>query len=265
MELTVRHSTHYAYDAPVVYGLQKVRLRPLTSPLQEVLDWDIEVSGGKIETSYRDHYGNHVDLVSIQPGAQEISLKATGTVNTLLDNGVLGPVYGRVPLWHFLQPTPATMAGEAISALPRIGRDPAEMLGDLHALSAAILEAVPWESGGTQSGTTAEAAMAGGSGVCQDHAQIFLAAARLSGVPARYISGYLKMNDRIDQDASHAWAEAHVEGLGWVGFDISNRVSPDERYVRLAIGRDARDAAPVEGLRMGSAEETLNVSLQVQQ
>ena len=73
------------------------------------------------------------------------------------------------------------------------------------------------------------------------------------------------MNDRVEQDATHAWAEAHIDGLGWVGFDVSNGVSPDERYVRLAVGRDARDAAPISGLRVGNADETLIVSLQVQQ
>ena len=115
--------------------------------------------------------------------------------------------------------------------------------------------------------TTAEEALTlGDGGVCQDHANIFISAARLSGLPARYVSGYLMMNDRVDQDATHAWAEACMSNdLGWVGFDVSNGVSPDERYVRIAVGRDARDAAPIDGLRMGSADEKLIVSLQVQQ
>ncbi len=265
MELRINHTTEYSYSAPVDYALQKVRLRPLPSTMQELAAWNIEITGGKLETSYIDHYGNHVDLVSIDPGAQALTLRASGTVSTLVTTGILGPVYGRAPLWHFLQPTAATTAGEAIRALPSIGGDENEMVRRLHGLSAAILKVVPYETGGTHAGTTAEAAMKGGRGVCQDHAQIFCSAARLSGIPARYVSGYLKMNDRIDQEATHAWAEAHVPGLGWVGFDVSNGVSPDERYVRLAIGRDARDASPVEGLRMGSAEETLIVSLQVQQ
>ena len=73
------------------------------------------------------------------------------------------------------------------------------------------------------------------------------------------------MDDRVDQDASHAWAEAHLDGLGWVGFDVSNGISPDERYVRLATGLDSRDAAPISGMRMGSANESMIVSLQIQQ
>lgn len=85
------------------------------------------------------------------------------------------------------------------------------------------------------------------------------------GIPARYVSGYLMMDDRIEQDAGHAWAEAHVEGLGWVGFDISNGISPDARYVRVATGRDYSDAAPITGIRYGARDEAMHVKLAVEQ
>ncbi|WP_335337308.1 transglutaminase family protein [Celeribacter marinus] len=95
--------------------------------------------------------------------------------------------------------------------------------------------------------------------------QIFIAALRHAGMASRYVSGYLMMDDRVDQDATHAWAEAHIEGFGWVGFDVSNGISPDERYVKLAVGRDSIDAAPVSGIRMGNARESMSVTLLVQQ
>ncbi|MGH1368239.1 MAG: transglutaminase family protein [Maritimibacter sp.] len=265
MELKIHHATEYAYSAPVDYALQKVRLMPLSSPVQAVQEWSIELSGGKVEASYVDHYGNHVDLVSLEPGAEVLRISAHGTVTTLDGSGVFGAHAGRAPLWHFVQPTLMTQAGDAIKALPRIMGDREHRVRDLHDLSAAILKALPYQLGGTTVDTPAETALQGNHGVCQDHAQIFVSAARLSGLPARYVSGYLMINDQIDQEASHAWAEAYVEGLGWVGFDVSNGVSPDEKYVRIAVGRDARDAAPIEGLRMGMADETLMVSLQVQQ
>jgi transglutaminase-like putative cysteine protease len=86
------------------------------------------------------------------------------------------------------------------------------------------------------------------------------------GYPARYVSGYLMMNDRVHQDASHAWAEAHVDGVGWVGFDVSNGISPDARYVRVATGLDYREAAPISGLRFGAmVEKRLSIDIQVQQ
>lgn len=265
MQLSIRHTTEYRYDSPVDYALQKLRLRPVASPMQEVPDWQIDIEGGKIETGYLDHYGNHVDLVSLTPGGQTLVITAHGRVETQDKSGVLGKVYGRAPLWHFQQPTPPTRPGARVRALSAAITGAEDSLAGLHALSTAIIEAVPYTTGETHSHTTAEEALKLGRGVCQDHAQIFVAAARLAGIPARYVSGYLMMNDRVDQDASHAWAEAHLETLGWVGFDVSNGISPDERYVRLAIGRDARDAAPVEGLRLSSAGEEMIVSLQVQQ
>jgi transglutaminase-like putative cysteine protease len=73
------------------------------------------------------------------------------------------------------------------------------------------------------------------------------------------------MNDRVEQSASHAWAEAHLDTLGWVGFDISNGISPDGRYVRVATGFDYRDAAPVAGMSFGARDESMNVSLRVEQ
>lgn len=265
MDLCISHTTEYSYSAPVTYALQKVRLRPFSSTVQEVAGWSVEVTGGKVENSYVDHYGNHVDLVSITPGDSVLSIRASGQVKTLNDTGVLGNVFGRAPLWHFQQPTLHTMPGDAIKALPRVSSDPEKQLAELHALSAAILEALPYKTGTTAVDTTAEDALHGRGGVCQDHAQIFVSAARLSGLPARYVSGYLMINEQVAQDATHAWAEVCLAGLGWVGFDVSNGVSPDEKYVRIAIGRDARDAAPIEGLRLGNADETLMVSLQVQQ
>jgi transglutaminase-like putative cysteine protease len=134
-----------------------------------------------------------------------------------------------------------------------------------HRLSDLIRERIEWRTGTTGPDTTAEQALAAGSGVCQDHAHAFIAAARLLGFPARYVSGYLMLNHRVAQDASHAWAEAHVEGVGWIGFDISNGHSPDERYVRVATGLDYTEAAPVKGMRIGGEGESLTVRLQVQQ
>ena len=82
------------------------------------------------------------------------------------------------------------------------------------------------------------------------------------GFPARYVSGYLcSVGDA--PAASHAWAEIFVADLGWVGFDAANRQSPDERYVRIACGRDYRDAAPVRGVRLGGIAETLEVTVSV--
>lgn len=265
MRLKIAHTTTYAYDTPVVYALQRVRLRPADSVMQKVVSWNLAVEGGTVETGYADHYGNNVNLICAGEGTQSLAIRVEGEVETQDTSGVLGKVYGRAPLWHFKRETKLTTPGPLISELAADIDTDASPLDRMHALSAVILKAVPYELNNTHVETSAEEAVAQGRGVCQDHANIFIAAARHLGLPARYVSGYLNIDDRVDQDASHAWAEAHIDGLGWVGFDVSNGICPDERYVRIAIGRDAHDAAPVSGLRMGAGDESLIVSLQVQQ
>ncbi|MBY8337728.1 transglutaminase family protein [Alteriqipengyuania sp. NZ-12B] len=266
MRLRVDHETRYTYDAPVAYGLQQVRMRPKDSRGQKVLDWTITVEGGASELCYDDHNGNRVDLIGIEPGRTETSIRCVGLVENTEGDGVLGKHQGFLPLWHFKRSSPLTQAGEGVRKLVAgLGDCDIAQVSTGHALSAAILDTVGYEGGNTHSGTTAEEAITGGTGVCQDHAHIFCSAARLMGLPARYVSGYLMMNDRVEQDASHAWAEAYFDGLGWVGFDVSNGYSPDERYIRVATGIDFREAAPINGMRMGGSDEGVLVTLKVEQ
>ena len=138
-------------------------------------------------------------------------------------------------------------------------------LDRMHDLMGTVHTSVAYRPGETGTETTAEQALEAGHGVCQDHAHIFIAAARLLDIPARYVSGYLLIDGVTDQSASHAWVEAHVEGLGWVGFDVSNGISPDNRYIRVATGFDYQDAAPITGLSYGARDESMVVSLRVEQ
>ena len=262
MDLSVAHETRYEWDAPVPMALQQVRLTPRPGPTQDVAGWRLDVEGGTLEAEYDDHWGARVALVSAEPGARSLTLWASGAVTTLRGDGLAGPHRGVAPLWAFATPTPRTAPGEGVRALAE--EVEGEGVARLHALSARIAERVAYGGGATDATTTAEEALAAGRGVCQDHAQIFAAAARLLGHPARYVSGYLALDDRVAGEATHAWAEAHVEGLGWIGFDPSNAISPDERYVRIAAGPDSDACAPVRGIRLGRAEERLDVSVQVE-
>ncbi|MEM9732196.1 MAG: transglutaminase family protein [Pseudomonadota bacterium] len=269
MLLSIRHTTTYSYDAPVTAALQQVRLVPRSNTLQTVQDWQLVFEGGREELSFDDQFGNDTRLVSLEEDSQQLRIIAQGLVEVHETNGVLGMVYGKAPLWLFRRETPLTTAGKGVKALLKAHKadlsKPETQVSALHALSSAIREKVAYEINTTDTGTTAEDALVGGQGVCQDHAHIFCAAARQAGIPARYVSGYLKLDNTVEQSASHAWAEAHVDGLGWVGFDISNGISPDDRYVRIGHGMDFRDCAPVLGLRKGGAMESMVVSLQVQQ
>lgn len=265
MRLTVRHQTRYHFKEPVAHGLQRLRLTPKSSSGQQVIAWRMLIDGGRCEAEYEDHNHNRTTLISLRPGTVELTVTCEGEVNTDDHAGVIGRHAGHLPLWHFLDPTSVTRPGPTLRGLLAsvpMGDGGVEML---HRLSAAIIDQVSYETGFTDSATGAEDAAAAGRGVCQDHAHIFIACARALGYPARYISGYLMMVDRVEQEAGHAWAEAFISGLGWVGFDVSNGISPDQRYVRVATGRDYYEAAPITGISYGAEEEAMHVSLAVEQ
>jgi transglutaminase-like putative cysteine protease len=265
MRLTIQHTTRYSYDAPSVYGLQQLRLTPPTRGGQKVTQWMLGVEGGVKEAEFLDQHDNLVTLVNMAPDRRDIVVKSMGMVETIDLAGVVGLHTGRAPLWYYSRGTPTTAAGPLVQTLVGALAPETNEVTKLHALSSLILERVPYQTGETHSATSAEEALAGSRGVCQDHTHIFVSAARLMGFPARYISGYLVMPEQSTQTAGHAWAEAHVNGLGWVGFDIANSVSPDARYVAVATGLDAAEAAPVKGLMHARGGEILDVSIQIQQ
>ena len=266
MRLAIRHTTRYRFADPIAHGLQRLRLTPKETQGQKILDWTMEYEGAREELTYEDQNHNHVTLVSVLEGAQQVVITCRGTIQTEDKAGVIGQHAGHLPLWAFLGLTDLTRPGPRIRQLiASVARSDEGMVPTLHNLSTAISERVSYDVGHTGVDTTAEESCAAGHGVCQDHAQIFIAAARALEIPARYVSGYLMMDDRIEQEATHAWAEAWVQGLGWVGFDISNGISPDPRYVRVATGRDYRDAAPITGISFGAVTEELSVDLAVEQ
>ncbi|MEQ1944430.1 transglutaminase family protein [Mesorhizobium sp. VNQ89] len=264
MRLKISHRTEYRYDAPLQYALQRLRLVPRGGKTQTIHSWSLKVDGAVEEARYIDHFENDTRLVSMSADATTIGVDAWGEVETFDTAGVSGEHRGFAPLWLFQHQTDLTTPGDGIRELAEAVGQGSE-LDRLHQLMNIIGVRVAYTTGATHAGTTAEEALKLGSGVCQDHAHVFTATARVLGFPARYISGYLMLNDTVDQAASHAWAEAHVPGLGWVAFDPSNGISPDERYVRMAVGRDYRDAMPVSGIRLGWAEEQLAVSITVEQ
>jgi len=265
MRIAVRHTSRYLYSDAVKYGLQRLRLEPKHTSGQTVLAWEMGLEGARKEVEYDDQHNNHTVLVTMDEGASELAITCAGLVETADNSGVIGHQSGFLPLWFFLRQTSLTRPGTEIrqfaAELRGEGRDELDLL---HALSNRVAERVRYEKGRTDATTTAEEALSAGHGVCQDQAHVFLSAARLLGFPARYVGGYLMMKDRVEQEAGHAWTEAHVNGLGWVGFDISNGISPDPHYIRVATGLDYRDAAPITGISFGPGESRLEVSLAVE-
>jgi transglutaminase-like putative cysteine protease len=262
MLISIRHLTTYRYAEPVNYTIQSLRLTPASFTGQRVIDWSVQTHGSCAAPQFEDGFGNIVHLLTINVPHQEVVIEAGGTVETKDTNGVVAGLKHTIPPRVFLKETARTEPDDAIRELARDAQG-VDRLGRLHALAGGVRDRVDYVPGITDAHTGAAEALADGKGVCQDHAHIFIAAARTIGVPARYVTGYLVTGDTAD--AHHAWAEAWVEGLGWVGFDIANRICPTERHVRLACGLDAGYAAPINGSRKGGAEERLDVAVVVQQ
>jgi transglutaminase-like putative cysteine protease len=264
MQLRITHRTEYSYDAPLAYALQRLRLVPADGPTQTVKSWSLSIDGAGEELRFQDHFGNDTRLLSVEGTPHAIAIEVGGEVDTHDRAGVVGPHRGFAPLWLFRRETLLTTAGEGVRDLVSSLPDGSE-LDRLHGLMATVGVRVRYTPGTTSTETSAEEALKLGAGVCQDHSHVFVSAARTMGFPARYVSGYLMMDGTTVQAASHAWAEAHVQGLGWVAFDAANGISPDERYVRVATGLDYRDAMPVSGIRLGQAQEQLAVTITVEQ
>lgn len=268
MILNVSHTTRYAYASQATHLVQKLRLTPRDSRSQTILDWSIRCPGIDRAAVHTDGLGNIVHLVAQSEPTNELAITATGRVETRDTGGVSGPDEAQVNPRMFLRATDVTRSSPGIDELAGRARQMSggnDVTAHLHALMALISEAVVYETDTTDAGTSAAEAFEAGHGVCQDHAHILIAAARLHDIPARYVTGYLHIDGGVEAAAHHAWAEAYVPDLGWVGFDPANGICPTENYLRLAVGFDANGAAPVIGVRKGDGGEILTVDVTVKQ
>jgi transglutaminase-like putative cysteine protease len=264
MRLQVFHRTVYRYSAPIRYAIQSLRLEPRPYEGLNVLNWRVEGEGHHALPSFLDGLGNIVHCYSIDRPHSEAAVSVTGEVDTRRDDGVVVGTVEPMPPEFFLRTTPLTEPDPAIRALAASAAGGKDLIDRLHRLMQTVRDRLDYRPGTTDSQTNAADALANGVGVCQDHAHLFIAAARSIEIPARYVSGYLWTGQNGEEyEATHAWAEACVPDLGWVGFDAANRICPNENYIRVAVGLDYWAAAPVRGVRRGAAEESLSVKVQV--
>lgn len=260
MLIAIRHLTRYVYEEPATYTVQALRLRPPSFAGQRVREWSLTTSAPSPGTQFTDGFGNLVDLVTINAPHAELVIEAAGVVETEDRSGVVAGLSNATPVRVYLKRTTQTIPDAAIEELAHAINEK-DTLPRMHALAEVILEKVEYKTGMTDMHTSAAEALKEGHGVCQDHAHIFISAARVLGVPARYVTGYLVAEDEEPAEAHHAWAEAWIDGLGWVGFDVANSICPTDRYVRLSTGLDAATAAPIIGSRRGGGAETLTVEV----
>jgi transglutaminase-like putative cysteine protease len=265
MRLAIRHETRYSYGAPVDYAVQRLYLTPSETAAQRVVRWTIHAAGIDNALRFTDGFGNTVHLVTTAERHEEAVIVAEGVVDVEDHAGVVGAPPSAVPDAVFLRQTRLTQPDKALRALTAeaMAKDTAA-LGRLHALMLLVHERVVYEVGATHAYTTAAEALSDRRGVCQDHAHVFLSAARLMGIPARYVTGYLAIGIGQSSAASHAWAEALVPDLGWVGFDPANGIGPRDGHVRAAAGLDAAGVTPIRGSRRGGLAETMSVAVSVE-
>jgi transglutaminase-like putative cysteine protease len=265
MRIRIQHETIYAYTEPVSYSIQALRLRPLDTAGQKILNWWIETPFNSSVRESRDVYGNVLQMLYVERPHDEITLKVAGEAETIDTGGIVSALVEKFPPRFYLRTTPLTQVDLAIAELADASRTASNgtPLDLAHWLMNKTRDALDYKIGETDAHTTAAEALANGSGVCQDHAHVFIAAARLSGLPARYVSGYLWTENGEQNEAAHAWAEAYIEDLGWVGFDVANRICPTTSHVRVASGLDYLEAAPIRGLRRGGGRETLEVRVRI--
>lgn len=264
MRLTVHYSTTYTYAEPVRRVIQLLRVEPMSFAGQSVLDWRIDVDRDAKLREGRDGYGNVTHMLYVDSAVSSLSISIAGRVLTEDKHGIVQGLPHDLPPEIFLRSTPLTQPGPAIRKLADACDGKGGAIERLHRLVGRIHAGLRFDTDATEVGTGAEQAAAEGHGVCQDFTHIFTAVARLSGIPARYISGHLFRRDgQKDQEAAHAWAEAWVEDLGWVAFDPVNGISTDDAYLRVACGLDYRDAAPIAGARSGGGDERLTVEVRV--
>lgn len=264
MRIRINHDTVYRYDTPIKSAIQILRLTPRNHEGQFVARWKVDIDGEARIVRREDWYGNVTHSLNVDGPASEIGIHVSGEVETEDQAGVVRGTVERFPPALFLRKTRLTTPDAALADFAAsAAAGPMEVLGKLHALMNGIYDLVKFDAEATDVVTTAVEAFHAGHGVCQDFSHIFCAAARSIGIPCRYVSGYLMRTDRVDQDAAHAWVEAHVPGLGWVSFDAANAICATDLYVRIAIGLDYLEAAPVRGSYYGVSSEKLDVKLTV--
>lgn len=264
MILAIDHRTAYAAGAPASCSVQYVRLTPRDDPGQRLLRWHLEVPGRA--TLWHDAFGNRVHCVVQTAPHDSVDIHVNGEVDTEETHGIVPLEAGGLPPAAYLRVTPLTLADDTVRdfAAPFARLRGKGDLAALHALMAAIHDTVEHRPGDTTLHLPAAQVLARRAGTCQDHAHLFIACCRAWGIPARYVSGYLHTSTEDGRHlATHAWAEALVDYLGWVSFDPSNRQSATPAYVRLAVAFDDLGAAPVRGLRLGGGHEDMSVSVKV--
>ena len=277
---SIRHLTKFVYSKAVSESVMEVRMHPRSDSNQRCLTFSLSVSPRCRVFSYRDHLSNNVhhfdipgqhgqlvivaeSLVEYQPLADIPSFLAPDAWRELDTMVAEGDYWEMLLPSEFACPTPALERLAAELDVRR--RDDPMML--LREINDRLYDYFSYSPRTTRVDSPIDEAIESRQGVCQDFAHIMITLVRQLGIPCRYVSGYLYHRqgdrDRSTSDATHAWVEALLPHLGWVGFDPTNALVAAERHIRTALGRDYADVPPTKGIFLGRTESDLYVAVQV--
>lgn len=279
MFYSIRHVTRFAYSTAVSESTSEIRMHPRSEGNQRCLKFDLTIQPRARVQAYLDYLGNVVHHFDIPSKHKELKITAESTVEVqplapLPDEvglevwAELAAVKETGEFWDFLAPSSFVPVAPAVDALLKEWQldrsdNPLSVLRRINSLIYTSFDYVPKA---TSVDSPIDHALGERRGVCQDFAHIMLALLRRLGIPARYVSGYLhhgKYHDRSEANATHAWIEAWLPELGWIGFDPTNNLLTGERHIRTAVGRDYTDVPPTRGVHKGLASSELSVGVQV--
>jgi transglutaminase-like putative cysteine protease len=248
-------------------AIQVLRLTPRNHEGQYVINWRIDVSADAKLAAQEDAFGNFTHVFTADGPLEELSVTVEGEVETQDTDGLIRGAVERFPPGLFLRDTPLTRADRAIRDFAQQARaaGDGEALTGLHALLQGLHEQITDGSVPSEAAATAAEVFARKRGGAQDRTHVFIGAARSLGIPARYVAGYFCAGGEAAPQANHAWAEAFVADLGWVGFDPAKGACPTDAYVRVAIGLDELGATFIRGKRYGIGDETVKIAVRMDQ
>lgn len=281
MHYAIRHTTLFQYSSPVRESVMELRLQPRSEGPQALRSFQISTNPRAQLYAYSDSLGNAVYHFNILRQHRELRIDTQSVVEMSqfpeIPDALDSLEWDRFNSFnlgadHFdmMEPSKFARRSETLEAFCRdtgLERSVADPLSALRNLNTTIFQSFGYEQGVTEVHSPIDDALRAKRGVCQDFAHIMIAIARGWGIPARYVSGYLfhrtKSEHRSGEDASHAWIEAWLPSLGWVGFDPTNNVLAQDRHIRVAVGRDYADVPPTRGTFKGDADTDLQIAVTV--
>ena len=284
----IRQTTTYAYASKVAFAHHVLHLMPINRPRQRVHAAALEIFPVPVERREGfDFFGNHVTWVGLEEAHDSLSIKVAARVAV---EAPLESAPPETPPWeevraavmmtsdigatspaHFLFPSRQVSLDPEIADYARESFSPARpVFAGASDLMERIKSDFVYEIGATSVATTPSAAYKLRRGVCQDFAHVMISGLRGIGLPAAYVSGYLRTVPKAGRarlegaDAMHAWVMVWCgAGAGWWGFDPTNAILVGDDHVTLAVGRDYSDIAPIAGVVFGAGGQHLEVSVDV--